>query len=278
MGIILKRRMLKFLKFVKDGNYQFTDNLHYQENKHYFKKNKNWVFDEENRKISSYKKYLLCEFEFLNEKNDIEQLTLDNFKFLKRKIDKNRKELDPLLYGFNKSVDNGTLSASLKKLIYFLEEKEIKLNENNNKEDEEEIKKIEKNEKINEMERETIIKSRIGQSKYRKSLINKYKRCLVCGISDEKFLIASHIKPWSESEANEKLDINNGLLLCVHHDALFDKNLISFTDTGDIVISDEVSKHTQQLLNINENTKLKLELNSNTKKYLKFHREKFLNK
>lgn len=132
--------------------------------------------------------------------------------------------------------------------------------------------------KINALERETIIKSRIGQSKYRKLLINKHKKCLICGISDERFLIASHVKPWSESKTNEKLDINNGLLLCIHHDALFDKNLISFTDTGNIVISDELSKHTQQLLNINENTKLKLELNDKTKKYLEFHRGKLLKK
>lgn len=132
--------------------------------------------------------------------------------------------------------------------------------------------------KINLLEREIIIKSRIGQSNYRKSLMNRYKSCLVCGISDKRFLIASHIKPWAESENNEKLDIDNGLLLCVHHDALFDKNLISFTDRGSIIISDEVSKHTQQLLNINENTKLKIELNNKTKKYLKVHREKLLKK
>jgi len=172
-----------------------------------------------------------------------------------------------------KSIESKKINSEKSEVLDFLNANRL---ENNSIDNAEEIDNI--SYKINTLERETIIKSRIGQSNYRKSLINKYKRCLVCGISDERFLIASHIKSWSESEDNEKLDINNGLLLCVHHDALFDKNLITFTDTGDIVISDEVSKHTQQLLNINENTKLKLELNNKTKKYLEFHREKLLNK
>lgn len=47
-----------------------------------------------------------------------------------------------------------------------------------------------------------------------------------CGVSDEHFLIDSHIKPWSQSNNQEWLDVNNGLLLCPNHDALFDKGII----------------------------------------------------
>ncbi|MFD6440940.1 HNH endonuclease [Peribacillus sp. NPDC060186] len=34
-----------------------------------------------------------------------------------------------------------------------------------------------------------------------------------CGIPDERFLIASHIKPWSRLDIYERLDKNNGFLL-----------------------------------------------------------------
>ena len=50
-------------------------------------------------------------------------------------------------------------------------------------------------------------------------------------------LIGSHIKSWKDSSDAEKLDENNGLLLCAHHDALFDKHLISFKDNGDLIVS-----------------------------------------
>ena len=55
-----------------------------------------------------------------------------------------------------------------------------------------------------------------------------------------ELLVASHIKPWSISDANEKLDIHNGLLMCPNHDKLFDRGYISFDDTGRILISEKL--------------------------------------
>jgi len=41
-------------------------------------------------------------------------------------------------------------------------------------------------------------------------------------------LKASHIKAWKDcTSTQERLDSNNGLLLCANHDALFDQYLIS---------------------------------------------------
>ncbi|NOH15287.1 HNH endonuclease [Clostridium cochlearium] len=54
-------------------------------------------------------------------------------------------------------------------------------------------------------------------------LCGKYR---ICGINDERFLIASYIKPWSISNDNEKLNDNNGILLCSNNDILFDKGYI----------------------------------------------------
>lgn len=44
-------------------------------------------------------------------------------------------------------------------------------------------------------------------------------------LEDERFLVASHIKTWSHSNNIDRLDIQNGLLLCPNHDALFDKDI-----------------------------------------------------
>lgn len=87
-------------------------------------------------------------------------------------------------------------------------------------------------------EKEWIIKSRIGQSLFKKVLLLVEKKCRLCGVSYEQFLVASHIKPLSQSNHQEQLDVNNGLLLCPNHDALFDKGYIRFDDDGTILISD----------------------------------------
>lgn len=52
---------------------------------------------------------------------------------------------------------------------------------------------------ITETEKEQVIKSRIGQSTFKKALLSFEKKCKLCGVTDERFLVASHIKPWSQS-------------------------------------------------------------------------------
>ncbi|RKF45311.1 hypothetical protein BCY92_16825 [Bacillus wiedmannii] len=124
---------------------------------------------------------------------------------------------------------------------------------------------------ITEIEKEQVIKSRIGQSAFKKALLDIEKNCKLCGVTDERFLVASHIKPWSQSNNQERLDVNNGLLLCPNHDALFDKGYISFDDEGSILISDSLDEVTKVFLNINEN--MKINMNERQRKYMKWHRE-----
>ena len=91
---------------------------------------------------------------------------------------------------------------------------------------------------LSSTEKEVITKQRVGQGLFKDLLINKYHgKCALCGIQTEQMLIGSHIKSWKDSSDAEKLDENNGLLLCAHHDALFDKHLISFKDNGDLIVS-----------------------------------------
>jgi hypothetical protein len=50
-------------------------------------------------------------------------------------------------------------------------------------------------------------------------------------------LIASHIKPWRESDNRERLFEGNGLLLTPTIDHLFDRGFISFENNGELLIS-----------------------------------------
>ncbi|MDK7490382.1 HNH endonuclease [Bacillus paranthracis] len=125
---------------------------------------------------------------------------------------------------------------------------------------------------ITETEKEQIIKSRIGQSTFKKNLLAIKKKCILCGISDKRFLVASHIKPWSKSDNQERLDINNGLLLCPNHDSLFDKGYISFDDDGTILISNTLDEVTKVFLNINKT--MNIRMNEGQREYMKWHRKR----
>lgn len=126
--------------------------------------------------------------------------------------------------------------------------------------------------------KKAIINVRVNQGKFRESLINRYNKCCLCNVKNHEFLIASHIKPWAESETKEKLDVDNGFLMCLNHDKLFDKGYITFDDDGKIRISKELTDNDKMFLNINSRMHLNVELTEGNKKYLKFHRENVFNR
>ena len=77
--------------------------------------------------------------------------------------------------------------------------------------------------------REIVTRNSSVQELFRNNLIAKYGcKCAICEKNLESVLIASHIVPSSESNVIEKVDCENGLLLCALHDKLFDRYLISF--------------------------------------------------
>ena len=123
-------------------------------------------------------------------------------------------------------------------------------------------------------EREALIKVRVNQSAFRKLLMRRYTHCCLCDVDDESLLVASHIKPWAKSSHAEKVDVNNGLLLCPNHDKLFDRGYISFDNGGHIVISDELSKNCAISMNIKND--LQIELSNDNIKYMEYHRNNVL--
>ena len=83
-------------------------------------------------------------------------------------------------------------------------------------------------------------------------------------------LIASHIKPFIESDDNEAYDPYNGLLLSRTIDSLFDLKYISFTDDGKMLFSNRISEDVKEFWKDYkiENTIL----NEKRKRYLSYHR------
>ena len=66
---------------------------------------------------------------------------------------------------------------------------------------------------ISNTTKRSLVKARIGQGAFRKSLIDKWGSCAVTGLKVPSLLLASHIKPWSRSSDSERLEVNNGILL-----------------------------------------------------------------
>jgi len=130
----------------------------------------------------------------------------------------------------------------------------------------------------NRTQRRGLVNSRVGQGYYRQQILDKWNnRCGVTGSNLEKILISSHIVPWKDSNDFEKLDPENGILLSPTLDGLFDKYLISFEDTGKIIISNKIDKEDIYCLGINQNMKL-TQITDGMKPYLSRHRKIFNDK
>lgn len=95
---------------------------------------------------------------------------------------------------------------------------------------------------LTETVKATLVQARRGQGLFRSRVLTIERKCRVTGVQSEKFLIASHIKPWSKSENDERLDGNNGLFLSPHVDKLFDSGFISFTSKGQMLVSPQLDK------------------------------------
>jgi len=119
--------------------------------------------------------------------------------------------------------------------------------------------------------------SRIGATEYRKKVLEHMPQCPFTKISDEKLLIASHIKPYNicikEGREDQANDYLNGLALTPTYDKLFDQGYITFEDNGDLICGTLLSKYTWEKLNINPNAKNKMRIfPENREEYLEFHR------
>lgn len=122
-------------------------------------------------------------------------------------------------------------------------------------------------------DKEAVVKVRVNQGVFKDRLLIRYNHCCLCDVSQKELLVASHIKAWKDSNDDERLDVDNGFLLCPNHDKVFDKGFISFEDDGSILISDKLDATNKKSLNVNPNMSIKL--TKGNKIYLKYHRENY---
>jgi putative restriction endonuclease len=86
-----------------------------------------------------------------------------------------------------------------------------------------------------------LLKARHGQGVFRANLELNEHACRITGVLDRRHLWAIHIKPWSECDDAQKVDGSNGLLMSPHVAHLFERGYISFSDDGELLVSQELN-------------------------------------
>ncbi|HKB89963.1 MAG TPA: HNH endonuclease signature motif containing protein, partial [Opitutaceae bacterium] len=99
---------------------------------------------------------------------------------------------------------------------------------------------------------ERLVRQRVGQNIYRESLMDYWGgTCAVTGIAIPELLRASHAKPWAECATDdERLNVYNGFLLSAHLDALFDRQLMTFNETGEALFATLIDEEVRNRLGI----------------------------
>lgn len=136
---------------------------------------------------------------------------------------------------------------------------------------------IESNTDISNTEREKLIKSRRGQGKFRTDLLSIEHSCRVTGVSNPTHLIASHTKPWRDSDNEERLDPENGFMLTPTIDHLFDRGFISFENNGEMVVSKVAHIESMKKMGVPIGSVINVGgFSEGQKHYLSWHRDEIL--
>ncbi|PIC85202.1 restriction endonuclease [Sporosarcina sp. P20a] len=123
-----------------------------------------------------------------------------------------------------------------------------------------------------ETESETKTKVRMGHQRFRNELMQLWNdQCALCDIELPELLQASYAKPWKDCTNNERVDPNNGILLCRNHDALYHYGFIAFDGTGKIHISSRILEEDYEKYGLH--SKMRVNRTENNKPYLKWHKK-----
>lgn len=95
--------------------------------------------------------------------------------------------------------------------------------------------KLRHNQVLSDAETTRIVehRARVGHRAFATEVLRRFDyTCGFCGMAphslrDNRLLVASHIKPWADSNNRERRDPRNGVAACPTHDAAFDKGLIT---------------------------------------------------
>ena len=129
-------------------------------------------------------------------------------------------------------------------------------------------------------EKEMSIKQRVNQQFFRQAVLTSYGgACCITGLANKELLVASHIKPWKDSNACEKTDPKNGLCLNSLHDKAFDRGFITISDKYEIIVSDDIrdicnGESVDRFFNVIKGCKISMpEKFLPKKEYLQYHND-----
>ena len=119
--------------------------------------------------------------------------------------------------------------------------------------------------------------ARRGQGKFRQQVSKVEKWCRITHVEKSEHLRASHCKPWRDSDNEERLNGENGLLLTPTIDHLFDRGFIGFESNGDLLISPVAHRPSLEKMGIDTVRRVNVgSFSSGQKEFLEFHRERVL--
>lgn len=121
--------------------------------------------------------------------------------------------------------------------------------------------------------RKAVVLARRGQGLFKQRVLAIEQRCRITGVDRIEHLRASHCKPWRDSNNEERLDGQNGLLLTPNADHLFDRGFISFDDNGEVLISPVAHHESLQRMGLGSRPANVGGFSVGQKGYLAFHRE-----
>ena len=130
---------------------------------------------------------------------------------------------------------------------------------------------------ITETTREQVVLARRGQGLFKLRVMGIEKACRITGVTREEHLRASHCKPWRDSNNEERLQGENGLLLTPNADHLFDRGFIGFEDNGDVLISPVADSDSLKRLGLDVGTHMNVgKFSEGQRKFLEYHRDSVL--
>ena len=225
------------------------------------------IYDTEG--IPNYSKKLINTY---NKKNkDGKEISQERYNRIMRelRLPENKEKIDPFIW--KEEVDRTLLPEEENKVDSDDQDDNNKPDGNNESEEDNEM-----SDNIMEPGQNPdsygTTKIRKYQGKLRKKLLKKEKpKCQICDIDIENLLITSHIKDYSKSSNDEKIDIDDVFFLCALHDKLFDNGYFTFDDEGKIIISERI-KSTKCFNLLNIDIKSTLKMNRKRKKYMEWHR------
>ena len=135
-------------------------------------------------------------------------------------------------------------------------------------------REIEGDPAIPDTDREALVVARRGQGLFRERVQAIESYCRVTGVDQAEHLRASHCKPWRDSNHEERLNGENGLLLTPSIDHLFDRGFVSFEDDGRLLVSPVAHRLSLQRMGVATTESVNVgSFSPGQSRFLEFHRD-----